>query len=87
MYIHHIYKNPSAPPYMQVPDILETPFLILVNKKNKGKETHNGITFRMGREDTKVMTAIRSLGKTNCPFGLFMSEQTCEQINGIITAS
>uniref|UniRef100_A0A7C9AER1 Uncharacterized protein n=1 Tax=Opuntia streptacantha TaxID=393608 RepID=A0A7C9AER1_OPUST len=32
--------------------------------------------FRMGREDTKVMTAIRSLGKTNCPFGLFMSEQT-----------
>jgi len=33
-------------------------------------------TFLIGREDTKVITAMRSFGKTYCPFGLFMSEQT-----------
>lgn len=35
-------------------------------------------TFRIGSEDINVITAIRLFGKTNCPFGLFISEQTWE---------
>jgi hypothetical protein len=45
-------------------------------KDNVSRSLINKYTFRMGSEDINVMTAIRSFGKTYCPFGLFISEQT-----------
>lgn len=45
---------------------------------HRGRPAINKYTFLMGSEDINVMTAIRSCGKTNCPSGLFISEQTWE---------
>lgn len=48
--------------------------MIIGAHHNQLVESRN--TFRIGSEDINVITAIRSFGKTNCPFGLFISEQT-----------
>lgn len=53
-----------------------------MKRPNKNISQHYISTFLMGSEDINVITAIRSFGRTNWPFGLLMSEQTLSKGRG-----
>ena len=55
---------------------LGTDLIILSQSTRVIVKINSKHTLRIGREDINVTTAMRSFGKTNCPFGLFISEQT-----------